>query len=216
MEFEGVLTSALLGSDPKAAARRVGMLPEGQRTEVLDYIDFASLGMEAKKGYVSIVRSLLPEGERAGVFAQIAAAVAPDEGYGGVDQFLAQIGATTVERGIVASETAGAVLSGIVGERPLTREDIDEMRSWLGVQSPEGVDRITGEALGLAASEDGELDFQRASEWVLGIQRESGNDGVLVAFLESFAALSHPEQALPLAESVKDPELRAGIIRRLK
>jgi hypothetical protein len=78
------------------------------------------------------------------------------------------------------------------------------------------VDKVTGEAIADAAQDGGEFDFEDASKLALKYHRSSGNDEVLIAFLESFAARSNLEEALPLVDKISNPARRAEILKRLK
>jgi hypothetical protein len=216
MEFEAALVGPLLGSDPASAQNRIAALPEDQRREALEQISFSELSPEGQKLYAEIIRGLVPEDERAGSFTHVISELIPDGGYERVSSFLDDIQATPEERAVSAREAANAQLEEIATERAVTRADVDAMRKWLEGEAPGTVDRVTGEALGDAAQEDGEFGFEQASALVLEYHRKSGNDDVLVAFLESFAARSNLKKALHLAKKITDPKLRQEIIESLQ
>jgi hypothetical protein len=216
MEFEAALVGELLGSDINAAGQRIAALPEDQRREALEQIPFSELSPAAQKAYAELVRSLVPSDERAGSFTHVISDLVSEGGFSDVDRFLDDIGATPEERAVSAREAANTNLEEIASERPVTSEDVDKMRDWLKEQAPGTVDKVTGEAIADAAQDGGEFDFEDASKLALKYHRSSGNDEVLIAFLESFAARSNLEEALPLVDKISNPARRDEILKRLK
>jgi hypothetical protein len=215
-EFEAAMTGVLLDSDVAAANRRIAALPEDQRREALEQISFSELSAPGQKAYMEMVRGLIPQDEREGSFSHVISELVPDGEYARVGAFLDEIQATPEERSVSAREAANTRLEEIAGEREVTRQDVDAMREWLKLQAPGTEDRVTGEALADAAQEGGEFGFAEASKLALEYHQTSGNDDVLVAFLESFAARSNLDEALPLADKITDPARRDAILKRLK
>jgi len=216
IEFEAAMTGVLLTKDPQQAGQRIAELPDDQRREALEQIDFTGLSPSAQAAYASLVRQLVPEDERAGSFSHVVSQLVPEGGYEKVAGFLDQIRATPEERAVSATEAANARIGEISGDRVITRDDVDAMRTWLEQQAPGTADAVTGEALANAAQEGGEFGFEDASKLALDYHKSTGNDEVLVAFLESYAARSNLDEALPLAENIKDPNVREKVLARLK
>lgn len=216
LEFEAALVGALLASDIAAAGQRIAALPEDQRREALEQISFSELSPAGQKAYAELVRGLVPQDERAGSFTHVIADLIPEGGYARVGEFLDNIQATPEERAVSAREAATSQLEEIAGDRAVTRADVEAMREWLDRQAPGTADRVTGEALANAAQEDGEFGFAEASKLALQYHRSSGNDDVLVAFLESYAARSNLEEAISLADHISDPKRREEVLKRLK
>jgi hypothetical protein len=216
LEFEGALVAELLEGNPDAASARLAKLPEDQRREALEQISFSELDPEARAAYAALVRGLVPQDERAGSFTHVISDLMQDSGFDEVDRFLDQINATSEERSVSAREAANARFEEIASERAITREDVDAMRQWIGKQAPGSADRVTGEALGDASQDGGEFDFDAASKLALEYHRKSSGDDVLVAFLESFAARSNSEQAIHLAEQIRNPKRREEILEQLR
>ena len=216
IEFEAAMAGVLLSKDPVQAGRRIAELPEDQRREALEQIDFTGLPSSAQAAYASMVRQLVPADERAGAFSHVVSQLVPEGGYEKVAGFLDQIRATPDERSVSAKEAANARIGEISGARPITRDDVDAMRVWLDQQAPGTADKVTGEALADASQEGGEFGFEDASRLALDYHEITGNDEVLVAFLESYAARSNLQEALPLAGKIKDPDLREKVLARLK
>ncbi len=51
---------------------------------------------------------------------------------------------------------------------------------------------------------------------MLDYQKSSGNDQVIISFLESYAARSNIEEAEHLADMISDPARRAEVLKQLK
>lgn len=216
LEFEAAMVGVLLAENPEAAAVRIAALPEDQRRDALEQIFFSDLNDVARTAYAELVRGLVPEDERAGSFSSAVSELVSDAGYQGVEAFLDKIGATPDERSVSAREAGNTRILEIADERPVTGEDVDAMRAWVERQAPGTSDRVTGEALGDAAQDGGEFDFEDASQLALKYHRSSGNDDVLVAFLDSFAARSNLEQAIELAAEIQDVARREVILKELE
>ena len=215
-QFEGALMESLLATDFEAASRRLATIPEDQRREVLEQIPFSELSSEVQQAYATLVRELIPQDERAGSFAHIAAQLVNESGYDEVTAFLDAVHATPAERASSAQQTAESRMELLGREGEVTRQDVDHLRQWLSLQAPEKTDTITGKALAEAAQDDGKFKFAEASQLVLQYQQSSGNDDVLVAFLQSYAARSNLEQAQSLANKIMDDKLRAEILKQLE
>jgi hypothetical protein len=216
LEFEGALAGELLANHADAAAARIAALPEDHRREALEQISFSELDPEGMASYVGLIRELVPQDERAGSFTHVISDLVLNSGFDQVDQFLDLVRASPEERAVSAREAANARFGEIASGRPLTRQDMDAMRDWIEKQSPGSGDRVTGEALGDAAQDDGDFDFEAASGLALEYHRMSSNDELLVSFLESFAARSNAARAIHLANQIRDEQRRQEILEDLK
>lgn len=214
--FEAALMQSLLLSDPNAASQRLAEIPEDQRREVLEQIAFPELGLQDQKTYAELVRQLVPQDERAGSFAHIASELVDESGYGKVSNFLDAVQATPAERAAAASQTAESRLQSLGLEGAVTRADVDSLREWLTRQAPGQVDSITGKALAEAAQGHGKFQFAQASQLVVQYQQSSGNDDVLVAFLQSYSARSNLEESIQMANLIADQKRRTQILNQLK
>ncbi len=216
LQFEGALMESLLASDPAAAARRLSELQEDQRREVLQQIPFGELSEESRNAYANLVRGLVPADEREGSFAHIATELVGSGDYSDVSAFLDGVRATPSERAAAAMDAADSKLEQLAMEGQVTAKDVDEMRAWLKLQAPDQIDSITGKALAEAAQERGKFKFSDAAQLALKYHQSSGNDDLLVAFLESYSARSNLDEAKHLAEMIKDDARRAEILTGLK
>lgn len=215
LEFEAALLGSLLGSDFGLASQRIAALPEEQRREALEQIPFSELDAASQKAYAELVRSLVPQDEHDGSFTHVISELVPEGGYEKVDAFLDSINATPKEREVSAREAANSMLQNIAEDRPVTQSDVNDMRKWLDKQAPGTKDRVTGESLADAAQDGGEFSFADASKLALEYNRQAKNDEVLIAFLESFAARSNLEEALPLVDKISNPKQRERILDKL-
>ncbi|MEO5713987.1 MAG: hypothetical protein ABIT37_10920 [Luteolibacter sp.] len=216
LQFEGALMESLLASDPAAAARRLSELPEDQRREVLQQMPFGELSEESRNAYTDLVRKLVPADEREGSFAHIATELVGNGDYSDVSAFLDGVHATPSERAAAAMDAANSKLEQIAMEGKVTVENVDELRDWLKLQAPGQIDSITGKALAEAAQERGKFKFSDAAQLAMAYHQSSGNDDVLVAFLESYSARSNLDEAKQLAEMIKDDARRKEILKGLK
>jgi len=215
-KFESEVLETLLATDLNEAGRRLMALPEDQRREVLEELSFAELGSNEQLGYASLVRQLVPADERAGSFANVASQLVNDGGYEKVSAFLDAVQATPEERAVSAKQAAMSQLEMLAQDGEITRAGVDSLRTWLDKQAPGQTDKITGKALAEAAQDDGEFDFDSASEWVLDYQKKSGNDDVLTAFLDGYSAHSNLEEAQALIGLISDPVRRQQFLDELK
>ncbi|MCB1130852.1 MAG: hypothetical protein KDN05_06955 [Verrucomicrobiae bacterium] len=216
LEFEAALLGELLDADPEAAARRVAVLQEDERRETMEQVSFTDLSPDAQKAYAALIRNLVPEDERAGSFAYLVEDVAWEGGYDAVDEFLERVNATPEERAVSARQAASSMIEEIADERSVTGGDIEEMRTWLAKYDPESLDKRTGRAIADATQDCSEFPYEDAEKLARQYFQKSGNEQVIISFLESFAARSNLDQALPLAELIADPARREKILDRLK
>lgn len=215
--FEAGILPGLLTSDLEAAGRRLLALPEEQRREVLEQLPFAELGPDARKDYAALVRELVPADERPGSFANIATQLVEDGGgYRKVSDFLDAVQATADERVVSARQAAASQLVQLGESGKIDAGAVDELRTWLDAQAPGKADTITGKALAEAAQEGGDFNYDQAAALVLRYHESSGDDAVLVAFLEGYSARSNLEEAQELIDRISDPKLRQPFLDELK
>ena len=216
LRFEGAVIEPLLTVNLAEAGRRLGGMPEDFRREVLQQMSFGGLTEEARLGYAELVRAWVPEAERAGSFAQMAAELVVDGGFSEVSGFLNEVNASAAERAAAVRDAANLHLEQISQQQKVTAAEVDGMRAWLELEAPELRDRITGRALAEAVQGLGKMGFEEASGLVLEYQARTGKDDVLAAFLEGFAARSNGEVAMHLVEKIRDAALRAELLEALR
>ncbi|RYD47371.1 MAG: hypothetical protein EOP85_05605 [Verrucomicrobiaceae bacterium] len=214
-QFESALLESLMVSDSASAGGRLEALPEDQRREVLQQIEFDGLSPQEQQAYADLVRNLIPADERAGSFAHIAAQLVDENGYDKVGQFLDSVKASPSEREAAAMQTAESRLTMLGTDADVAQGDVDSLRTWLQEQAPGQVDSITGKALAEAAQDGGKFGFDQASQLIQHYQRTTGSDEVLVSFLKTYSARSNLEEARQLVDMVSDPEVRAQLLKDL-
>ena len=213
-QFEGALINALLASDPDAASRRLGALPENQRADALRY-QFSPVEEAGQAALAKIIREQLPQKEQIDILANPAIQLAQKD-YASVTRYLDRIAATPEERKGIAGKTAGQKISMLSYNQKIGREDIEGMRGWLATQAPESTDRITGEALGSISPRGKKNSFEDTAALAVEFHESSGNDDVMVGFLGSHTALSNRQAARDLAGKISDEKRRADVLKRLK
>ncbi|MBC8128646.1 MAG: hypothetical protein H8M99_16025 [Gloeobacteraceae cyanobacterium ES-bin-144] len=213
-QFEGSLMGALIGSDPAAAATRLSAMPEDQRTDVLR--SFHQLKEQDQLAFAKLVRSQVPEKEQAKLIGTKAAQFVYKGGYPKVSETLDRIEATPAERTATAKEAANYQIGNLGNKKTITHEDIDAMREWVSTQAPESVDSITGNALARSLQSQHKTEFADVAALALQYHEASGNDEVLVAFLDNYQVRQNKEQALLLVEKITDEKSRERILKRIK
>lgn len=212
-QFEASLMESLVSSDPTAAGRRLENLPEDQRREVLQQIPFAELSQDEQKAYASLVRQWIPADERSGSFADMAGKLVDGNAFPQVADFLDSIQATPAERYAAAKQSAESQLDALSRLGNVTSTAVDELREWVQRQAPTQVDSITGKSLAEAAQNGGKLTTAEAAALVLQYQQSSGNDAMLIAFLDGYAARSSLGLVQAYVGKLSDPALRARYLR---
>lgn len=215
-QFEAALLGSLLAADSAAAGRRLAAMPEDQRREILEQLSFTELRPQDQTIYADLIRQLVPADERAGSFAHIASQLVDGTDYAKVTSFLAAVHATAEERAATAKQTAESQLESLGERGSVTRQDVDGLRAWLDQQAPGLTDSITGKALAEAAQERGKFKYSEAARLALQYRQSSGNDDILVSFLESYSAHSNLAEAKHLADMISDDRRREEILKQLK
>lgn len=215
-EFEAALNGVLLSSDIRAAARRLSGLPEDQRRDALERIEFSALGAEGRRAYVELLRGTIRENENAVSFDHIVSELIPHGGLAEVSRFFDEIKASGEERGLAAARAASMHFEEIVVTRRVTRQDLEALLEWLERQCPETAERISATVLAEVAADGGSARFAESSRLLLESRAGMNNDGVLAVFLESDAAQDNLPNALELAERISDRKLREKVTGKLK
>lgn len=215
LQFEGNLIHFLLGSDPDAAGRRLGALPEDQRNEALSQFSMQQLKEDDQLAFASLVRDQVPEKDQARALSQQATRLLGNDGYAKVTEFLDRIQATPAERTACVERAAESKIQTIARQKKVTREDLDTMREWVTAQAPEKTGAVTGKALANASRYGNKMEYSEAAELAVQYHETSGNDDVLSSFLEA-PARQNKEQARLLAAKISDGARREEILKNLK
>ena len=211
--FEGKLISALIATDPAAAAARLAVLPVAQRGEVLSVPDQGADDL----ALATLVRTQLPEAEQREILSQYASSIVTNKGYAKVTEYLDRIAAAPAERAACAAQAAKSCISITGWNGKLTRGEFEAMRDWVFTQAPDTLDRVTGSSLAYSTrcGKNG-LEFSAASALAAEYFTASGNNDVLVEFLSASNTAGHTEEARKLAEQITDPARRTAVLDKLK
>lgn len=209
IRYESALMGVLLKSDPTAAAARVKALPEDQREELFQQGALHDLAKKDEAAYATLVRESLPAEKAGGILANTAQALAMNDGYDRVDDFITSTHASDAEKKtIVMAVMKSKSLHN--AEVKLNEETFDKARAWAATQAPASVDQATGEVLAIALRTS--KDFGNVSELVLKYNGSAGNDDVLTAFLRSqYTQHGSTDMTGKLIDKIKDPTLREEI-----
>lgn len=214
--LESAFIRILLGSSPEAAARRLAALPEDQRGDVMHMYDMSMVPEENHVAHAALVRAQVPEKDQAGTIASQMTNLIKRGDYSAATAYLDRIAATPAERAASAMIAIRDMLPISPDSGKLSREDFDALREWVGVQSPESVDKLTAKALGDGANGDHKIKFAAAADLAVGYSAQSGNDEVIAGFLTSNAARRNKALARDLALKITDETRRAEVLNFLK
>ncbi len=206
LNFDRMMVSALLQTDPQAASARVAALPEDQRQELLT----GMIKPGGEVAYACLVRASLPPDKATQTLANTAGNLVFQGGYEQVNNFISKAGATDEEKNAIVGRVMENQMS-VTGGSQINQELLDKARAWGATQAPGKVDEETGQILAMSILRG--ADFEKASALALQYQESSGSDDVLASFLKSDAVSGHsPELAKPLIDKIKDQALREQIL----
>ena len=217
MQFESTLIATLLGSDSAAASARLGALPADQRAEVVSNYPMNSVKEEDQLAWADMIRTQVPEKAQSQTLAQTASRLAGDEdGYEKVSSYLERIKATPEERTASVQRTADTRIQVLSRNSKITRDTIDAMREWAASEAPGSAYSVTGRTLARATQMNGQLEFTDAAELAVQYHDASGNDEVLIGFLEKSPSERNKETARELAAKITDENRRNEFLQRFK
>ncbi len=219
LRLEAILLSHLIGSDTGTISLLLSAIPETHRSQV--FSEFISPRREGRRplsdseltAYASLVRDHLPAGEQEEVIFQPAASILRQGDYDQIDGYFEIVDATPSERRTAIGQAASAKFFQLKHEDKLTTDEIDLFRQWTASHIPEAVDRITAEALRSIAY-SGDTAFRHAADLAFHYHQATGNDEILVRFLQH--SHGNSERASALAENIADPALRAQVLEKIK
>ena len=214
--FESALIAILLTSSPDAAARRVAVLPEDQRGDVLHMYALSMVPPEIQVAHAGLVRAQVPTKDQAETIASQLTNLVKHGDYSAATAYLDRISATPAERAASAMIAIRDMNPITPNSGKLSREDFDALREWVGSQSSESVDKVTAEALATGANGDHKITFAAAADLAVEYGAQSGNDEVLAVFLTSYAARRNKAVARDLAAKIAAETRRAEILNFLK
>lgn len=211
--FESALIGVLLKSDPAAAGRRLAALPAEQRVETLNSVN---VGDDEQKALVGLIRGSAPEEEQPELVANQMNRFSHNGDYESMTAYLERIEATPSERAACVDEAADSRFLMRTGKGGITREKIDEFRTWANSASEGSADRATGKALAGAMNMGKETSFSELAALAKEYHAASGNDELLIPLADHWRARSHKEEARELAGLISDEKRREEILEKLK
>jgi hypothetical protein len=144
-----------------------------------------------------------------------------DDSYAKAAELMERIKATPDERRACIEQAAETRIRNLSFQRQLTRDDIEELRTWTNSQSPELTDHATGKAIASAASmpmNGKQADFAELAKLAVDFHATSGSDDVIIPLLESWPAMQdqNKEQARALAGKISDEKRRSELLQRFE
>lgn len=210
--LEKTLIGVLLNSDPDAASRRIGQLPENQRGDVLTG---QPIEPKNQNEFAKMVRRQLTETDQVRVFCELAWLSVPKQGYGSASECLTRIEATSAERAACIEHVAISHFQQLArNAKPITSEQVDALREWTDSISPESTDLIIGRTLGRANSGGGrQTSFAKLGELAAQYSKTRGNDDILVEFLkEPTLYFFHKTEVRALTGKITDEKRRKEVL----
>ena len=213
--YEGNLFASLLGSHPDLAEQRIAAMPAEERKGVLAQ-GINQLKEENQAAFAEIARRHLDEDGAIEILASRASSIAMMADLEDVDKYIERISATQAEREKIAENAANSFIQGKSFQGKITAEEVDEMRDWLGSQSPVSVGKTTGETLGELANDEDAMGYEKSAALALRYHEETGNDELLLGFFENAYSNENKEAARTLAEKISDPEKRKQVLENIE
>ncbi len=207
--FHGPIIGELISRNPAAAMARFETIPESNRN---DFIFFALNSWTEKvsdyAAFASVIREVMPEKDRLWPITAFAQLLPFEE----VSGYLDAINATPEERGESADKSAEMRVQHLSYEETITRHDIEAILEWAAEVAPHAVGRVTGAALDRSTHAMTALAFDDAAKLALEYHAETGDDDILIRFLDSYTGQSNKAASREVAQSIIDPERRMRLL----
>jgi RNA polymerase sigma factor (sigma-70 family) len=218
IQFEAVVFTELLPIDPETAGRRIAALPEGfRRDTVVNWLN-QPLDDRQQLDFAAIVRAHLPAEEQARAIASGMRCLPRGSGFAGVTGYFDGIRATPAEREACAREALDSEISRSIHANggKSTRDPVDRFREWAKVQTPDAVDRVTGESLQMLLTGGISKPMSISEVVALAVEyfAESGSDEVLDRMF-GLQRRYMTENAQTLAAAISDEALRERFLKRM-
>lgn len=214
--FEGALVESLLTADIGAASQRIAAMPEDERREILQQIDFSTLDEQAQIAYAGLIQKLVPANEREGSFAHVVGELMWSSDYEEVSNFLDRAKASAGERAASAAQAVETHLAKTTASGGIDLMALNKTKVWLEREAPGKADRMLGKAIAEGGGVRGDFDDEKKMQLIMQYHRSSGNDEALVGFLTGYEARSNLKKAEGLIDQISDPAIRDGFRNRLK
>ena len=214
--LEGGLITALLSQNPSAAIARIKNLPEARRKRTMSaaMININESGLKPLV-VANFIRENLPPREQMETLFQNVYPYGPDAE---ITAYLKLIEATPDERASCVANVLSRKIENLSERKKITDNDLQSMRAWSNIQSPETTDKATGSALAAAVIRNKNLAFNEAVQLVSQYDQASGHEQTMFSFLSSFEKTDthYSSEILSLAAKLSDSEKRKEILNLLE
>ena len=213
-KLEADLIAGLAKDTAEIAANRLRALSGPERLEVLRMAFNRRIAEVPQQELANLARSFLSGSSLNYVLAVPVVNLMVD-GYG-LDKataYLQRIQAAPSERDACAAAAAGQFLYTLGNKRALAHGDFDQVQEWLHSTSPDSAGSLMGGVIaGAVGGSDRTMTYQIAADLALRLHGEAGDDNLLVGFLDSRISLENRENALRLAEHIRDEMRRREVL----
>lgn len=221
--IEAILLASLSASDPAAAAVRLSAYPPADRITLFrllsqfDHGATASTDENELASRVALARSGLPATEQAAFVSNSISAFSKTGDYEAIDRFLDRVDATPEERAASIPAAARERFASLASSDQLTVREIDRFRKWVTTRASGKTDELTGRALATISFNPGNgFDPTELLDGLVShYQDSSGNDAVLIGFLEGGGFWGDKAKASLFIEKIHDPDQRARYFEKL-
>lgn len=215
-KFHNLVMGDLMDHDPAAAAAYMAEISPEHRKSVLMDMHYRNETAEQRQMVLNLSREFLKEGESGHVVAIESSALVRSEGYAKVSEYMKEIGATAIERRSVVTRAALSHIGTARSDGPITREYMDNLRTWIRQEAPEVIGSLTGSSLSAATMGENPMPYATAVEMLLDYRKEMPNDAALASFLQFDIAPENVALARSVAAQIKNPQMRERILTKLK
>lgn len=210
-----------LVSDPATASRILTALPESKRLEALRTLEAGSLADPNRQvAWAGICRTDLPAKDRMKAIVWPARNWSDGDGsrmsMADVAAYMDRIQATPAEReACVLNAAAELAKHGTFDDNDslAPTEKIEALRAWVGTQTPQLLDRATGNGLASLGRNGGEF-YAEAAKLALSYHAASPHDELLIPLLDLDTGDESSASARALAERLSDPALRRKYLEK--
>ncbi len=212
VRFERELARVLFFSDPQVLEERLLKMNAEEALHLLSSLGADRLDAKDHAAFADMARKTLPEDGKLKALSRVAETLSQDLEQ--VSGYLQRIGATPAEEAACVQAAAAENIKKFSSEHPLTIEELDRVREWIGTAESVSTGGITGAVLGEALYWN-RMSFEEAAALVMHYRQEDASDEGVVDFLKR-GGCCHGQGSMELAERIADPALRENAIRHIR
>lgn len=211
--LEGALIFARMVSSPESAAVRLMTMDPKDRMMALGSLP-PRFPKEEQIAYAKLVREVIEPQDQPKMIARVGLVLNDD--FKWVDDYLERIEATPEEKAVTYDRAATYALVNTSMGRKLTIAEVAKAWNWMEKNAPEARDRVIGDALANAWSDQSPTGFVDVAALATAINKFGNNDGVLVAFLKNKGVASQKEVTREMVELISNEQLKTEMREVLK